>query len=107
MNKQAWTPEQRAKIKAGNEAQRAAFAAQTIPINDRWRIIRADEQNWEVQKDGKFHGYYGKLPDAFRSLPATMLGEEAKTSLQAIMAALAGIRETIEQAVNRADFARP
>ena len=100
-NFKAVNKETAAKIKASKAAKRQAFGAQTIEIGQDWRIIRADEFNWEIQHKGKFKGFYGKLPDALHALPASMLGEAAKNSLAEVVRGQKAIQATIEAAVQR------
>jgi hypothetical protein len=84
---------------AAKKAQAAQFAAQTIVIDDDWRIVRADRLNWEVQFKGQFHGYFGCLLSAFQALPAKMLDAEAKDSLQRIQEQARAINERIATAL--------
>ena len=93
------TKERLAKAKATKEAKRQGFDQQTIRINQDWKIIRFDELNWQVQFKGKSKGHYYRLPDAFQSLPATMLGEEAKNSLADCQRMLLAIREDVNKAM--------
>ncbi len=92
------------KARATKTAKRAGFAAQTIPITDDWRIVRADEMNWEVQHQsllGKwvFHGYYHKLPDALQSLAGKMLDQQAHNSLTDVLRTISAIREDVRVAM--------
>lgn len=87
-----------AKALETKKAKTAQFASQTIKVDDNWKIVRADELNWEVQFKGKFKGYFGRLIDAFRALPAKMLGEEA----QGTVADLTGLQKAINEHVENA-----
>lgn len=98
------TTERTAKTRATKEAKRSAFAAQTIEIDNDWRVIRADELNWELQYQGKFKGFYNNLGEAFRSIPAKMLTAAAKNSLADVQRSLQAIHVTIENALSRAQF---
>lgn len=93
---------------ATKKANREQFESQTIPIDDNWQIVRADEYNWEIQRliEGKwqFQGYYGNLLHAFTALPARLLGEAAKTSLSLIHGSQKAINERIERAANLAKW---
>jgi hypothetical protein len=84
---------------AARKAQAVQFAAQTIVIDDDWRIVRADRLNWEVQYKGAFYGYYGRLLNAFQALPAKMLDAGAKDSLQRIQECQTAINERIATAL--------
>ena len=88
-----------AKIKATKAHNRAKFADQTIVINQHWKIVRADEYNWEVRHKGKFYGFYGKLLHAFMALEGKMLGAEAKDSLAACISIHRGVVAKIEMAL--------
>lgn len=69
------------KMQATIAANREAWESQTITIDDRWQIIRADTDNWAIQFKGKIWGYYGKrLHSALEALPGAMLSEGIKPS---------------------------
>ena len=87
------------KAKATKQANRERFAAQTVTIDDNWKIVRADPLNWEIQYKGKFQGYYGTIPSALRVLPAKMLNEDAKGTLTDILRCVEGISATIDKAI--------
>ena len=91
--------EQKVKMLATKKAKADRFNAQTITVNDEWRIRRADELNWEVQYKGKFHGFYGSVSGAVRSLPDKMLGEAAGGTLNDLSGRLRAISDTIERAL--------
>jgi hypothetical protein len=91
------TKEQREKASATREANAKRWAEQTITVDENWRIVRADDYNWEIQFHRKFYGYYGNLLHAFQALPAKMLGEAAKSSLATLIDTQKGICETIEK----------
>lgn len=80
-------------------ARRAARAAQTITIDSDWRIVRADELNWEVQYQGRFQGYYSDPIAAFHSLPAKMLNPIAAGTLDQILELCHSIQTRIETAL--------
>jgi hypothetical protein len=82
------------------KAKKEQFAAQTIRVDDDWQIVRADEINWEVQFKGKFRGFFGSLPNAFDSLPAKMLGEQAQGDVAAVLGSQKAIQETIRKALS-------
>lgn len=69
---------------AAQKAQAAHFAAQVIVIDPNWCIRRADRYNWEIQHQGRFYGYYGRLLNALQALPLKMLDAEVLTSLATI-----------------------
>lgn len=87
------------KARATREAKREAMASQTVTIDKHWRILRADPMNWEIQYKGKFQGYYGTIVAALKALPAKMLDEEAKGTLNDLLRYAEGIRTTIERAI--------
>lgn len=88
------------KAKATRDAKAAEFAAQTIEIDADWRIVRADELNWEVQYKGKFDGYYGNLISAMKALPLKMLNSGAKNSVADVIERQKAIEQRIETALN-------
>lgn len=94
------TPETRAKSLQTKREQAAQWAAQTVRIDNSWRIVRSDELNWEVQYKTKFKGFYGTLPAALRSLPDKMIGEEAGNSLATVQRSQKAILDRIENALN-------
>jgi hypothetical protein len=94
--------EHKASIKAGRDAASAHYAQQTIKIDENWTIKRGDELNWQIFKKGKFYGFYGSLQGAFMALPAAMLGEEAKNSLQLILESQNDINRRIVAAISNA-----
>ena len=96
-------PSHSAKIRAAKHAQQVRFAKQVIKVDDTWTIRRADELNWEIQKSGKFDGYYGNLIAAFNALLAKMLSEGAQNSLQLIYDNLKGIKLKITDALKKAE----
>lgn len=84
--------------------KREGFQNQTIEIDDNWRILRADELNWEVQfkrigTGWQFEGYYCTLLGAFSSLLDKMLGEEARSTLADIQERQKAILAKIEEAI--------
>jgi hypothetical protein len=95
-------PEILAKAKAQREANRALWDSQTITINAKWRIIRADEMNWIVQYMGKNdwqdRGFFGRLSSAFASLPDKMVGEEPFGSLADLIGVLNGVKRDVSDA---------
>lgn len=97
-----------AKTKETKAANRERFDAQTIKIDEQWRIVRVDEYNWQVQRNEKpwpHVNYYGTLFSAMKALPATMLHLEAKNSVAEVRRLTIGIADKIEAAANRASFA--
>jgi hypothetical protein len=95
------------KAKATKLANAEQFASQTITIDSEWQILRFDDMNWEVQFKGKFWGYFSSLPAAFKALPAKMIDQNASGSIADVLRCVEGIAETIQAAVNRADFSKP
>lgn len=87
------------KAQATRQAKKAAFAAQTVTIDPNWRILRADPLNWEIQYKGKFQGYYGTIANALKALPAKMLDEQAKGTLNDVLRSVEGITATIDKAI--------
>lgn len=100
-------PEYLAKARATNEARKAEFAAQVIKIDDDWRIIRADEYNWEIQRKLKFYGFYGCLTRAFEAVAGKMLDSEAKDSLQAALESHRAIILRVAMALKPFEKAQP
>lgn len=96
------TPERLKKAHETKAANSAKFAAQIVTVDDNWRIVRADEFNWEIQHrikgDWKSSGHYGRLTVALNALDGKMLGEEAKGSLNELIAMQKAIVEVIDQA---------
>lgn len=89
------------KANATKQAIAAQYAAQTIVIDDQWRIVRSDFYNWEIQHKGRFFGYYGRLTDAFRALPKKMVSEAAAGTLQEILALERATCQLVEKALLR------
>ena len=87
------------KMQASRKANSAKYAGQVIHVDDDWKIVRADEYNWEIQKKGKFKGYYGKLTEALKALNAHMLGDKAKGSLEDLIGLQKAIQNKIESAL--------
>ena len=87
------------KRKATLEARNAAFASQTVTVDQNWKIVRADEKNWEVQYKGQFWGYFGSLVSAFKALPAKMLTQEAKGGIDELLAVHNDIIRRIDNAL--------
>jgi hypothetical protein len=87
------------KMQASRKANTQRFAGQVIVVDDEWRIIRVDEYNWEIQKKGKFKGYYGKITEALKALNGHMLGDKAKSSLEDILELQKAIVDKIESAL--------
>jgi hypothetical protein len=88
------------KISATKAAKAAEFKNQAIQIDDNWRVIRADELNWELRFKGQFAGYYGTIADAFKALPAKMLSAAAKNSIADVLQCQAAIIKSIEKALS-------
>lgn len=89
---------------AARKVQSEQFAAQTIPIDSDWRIVRVDRLNWEIQFKGNFYGYYSRLINAFKALPAKMLDAEAKNSLGRIVVNQEAINERVAEALKLNKF---
>ena len=87
------------RIAATKAAKARQFKSQTIQIDDKWRIVRADSLNWEIQYKGKFCGYFGDLHNAFKALPGKMLKESAKGTLTDVLECQRGIVARIERAL--------
>ena len=91
------------KAQATKAANRERMRSQTVTVDDHWRIVRADPMNWEIQfktaKGWQFQGYYGTIVAALKVLPAKMLGESAKGTLNDLLRNVEGIRESIEKAI--------
>jgi len=77
-------------------AKRNKRESQTIIIDENWRIVRADELNWEVQFNEKFYGYFGSLKNAFNGLLKKMISDSARIDLQECLKAIKEIEEKIE-----------
>ena len=104
--KRTMTVEQKAAMKAAKVANAKRFEAQTVSVDENWRVRRDDEFNWvnEEKVNGKwiFRGFFGKLPAALMALPATMLGEQASGSLNDVLETLKGIKYSILAALPEA-----
>jgi ribosomal protein L20 len=84
------------KMKATMAAQKEKRQSQTIQVDENWRIVRADELNWEVQFEGKFYGYFGNLKNAFSSLAVKMLSDVAANDLKKVLEKLNEIENKIQ-----------
>lgn len=105
------------KMMATNAANRERYDAQTVQIDENWRIIRFDEFNWRVQRLNLAlsgdqwqeyplgGGYFGKLPDALKSIPSSMLNFEAVNTLASLGLSLNAISDKVDAAASRAVFA--
>ena len=89
------------KAKEAKAANKAKFESQTIRVNDDWQIVRSDALNWEIQYQGKFKGYYGRILDALKALPHKMLDEQSNNSLADVQRGLDAIHATIDKAFSR------
>lgn len=98
-NNKKWSDERKAAKIAADAADKARWESQTIRIDENWKIIRADELNWQIVYKGKERGYYGKLSHAFLALVDKMLGEEAKGSLATCTDIIRAIQVKIEEAL--------
>lgn len=87
------------KAKQTRADKSAKYAEQTVTIDHEWKIVRADELNWEIQFKGRFQGFYGTIVAALEALPAKMLGEVAKGSLNEVRRSVRAIQETIDNAL--------
>ena len=92
------------KTEATKQAIRDQYARQILVIDNRWTVKRHDFYNWTVLLKGKFYGFYPTIFGALKALPAKMLGEEAKNSLQASVAQQKAINERIDTALNQAQI---
>lgn len=91
--------EHKARIQAAKQANKERMAAQTVTIDENWRILRSDPLNWEIQYKGKFNGYFPSISNAIKALPAKMLNETAKNDLGEVLRSLNAIQETIDKAI--------
>ena len=102
----ALSPEHLARIKAGRKANADKFDKQVISVDENWQIRRADQWNWEIRQKVSekwvFKGYYGKLNSALMALPAHMIGEQAKDSLEHCLICLKDIKYSILAALPNA-----
>jgi len=87
------------KARATKQANKERFEAQTVTIDENWRILRSDPLNWEIQYKGKFNGYFPTLSSVLKRLPAKMLDETAKGDLSEVLRSLQAIQEVIEKAI--------
>lgn len=95
------------KIQKSKAAKAERFATQTIPIDQDWEIVRADELNWEIRHKGKFRGYYGTIASAFQALQGKMIGAEAKNSITEVLRSQRAISERIEDAISELTHTSP
>jgi hypothetical protein len=95
------TEQHKAKMVAGRQAQLAAWAGQTIEVDENWKVVRSDELNWEIQYKGRFYGYYSNIPQCFNALASKMLDEVAKGKLNEVVNAQNAICEKISKALER------
>jgi hypothetical protein len=86
-------------MKATIAAQKEKRESQTIVIDEDWKIIRADELNWEVQFKGKFYGYFGSVKNAFNGLLKKMLNASAQKDMAEILKRIEEIESKIEAAL--------
>ena len=100
------SPEHLALIQACRKANADKFENQVITVDENWQILRADQWNWEIRQKVSekwvFKGYYGKLNSALMALPAHMLGEQAKDSLEHCLICLKDIKYSILAALPNA-----
>lgn len=85
-----------AKMHKARAIRAAALKTQVVMVDDDWRIVRFNEQNWMVQHEGQFSGYYGHLLDALQALPAKMLDPKAAGTLDQILELNRSIQARIE-----------
>lgn len=100
-----------AKALEAKKARRQSRALQAIRIEDGLRVARVDEFNWQIQKqtDGQWkpwprENYFGRLPDAFKAIPATVLSQETLSSLANVQRRINDVLAAIEKAVTIARF---
>lgn len=89
------------ETRAENQAK---WSRQRIEIDDQFSIVRFDELNWQIQKDGKpfpRENYYGTLHGAFRGLPAAMLQPDSKTHVAEFIAMHRHVFERIDNVLSR------
>ena len=91
------TPETRAKAIETKRRLAESWSQQTITIDQDWKIIRADELNWEIYYKEKPQGFYSTIVAALKVLPAKMLSEVAKNDLATVISQQKAIVELIEQ----------
>ena len=84
------------KMKATIAAQREKREGQTIIIDENWRIVRADELNWEVQFNEKFYGYFGSLKNSFNGLLKKMISDSARKDVTEVLKRIDEIEKKIE-----------
>jgi hemolysin activation/secretion protein len=84
------------KMSATCAAKRNRREGQTIVIDENWRIVRADELNWEVQFNGKFNGYSGSLKNAFNGLLKKMISDSARKDVAEVLKRIEEIEKKIE-----------
>ena len=94
------TPEHLAKMQEARIKARQGLDSQTITIDKDWRIIRPDELNWELQYKYKTKGYYSTIVNALSALPAKMLNEAARGTLDELLKIHREIIRKIENAVS-------
>jgi hypothetical protein len=87
------------KMQETKARKAAEYDAQTVRIDENWKIIRVDELNWEIQFKGKFKGYYPTISSALKALPAKMLSETARNSLADVLRSQDAIVELIQRAL--------
>jgi hypothetical protein len=84
------------KMSATCAAKRNQREGQTIVIDKNWRIVRADDLNWEVQFKEKFYGYFGSLKNAFNGLLKKMISDSARKDIAEVLKKIKEIEEKIE-----------
>jgi hypothetical protein len=84
------------KMSATCAAKKTQRESQTIIIDENWRIVRADDLNWEVQFNEKFDGYYGSIKNAFNGLLRKMISDSARKDVAEVLKRLDEIEKKIE-----------
>jgi hypothetical protein len=91
------------KALATKKARKQEFAAQTIRIDNEWKIVRIDALNWQIRKNGKCpnnrENFYGTIIGAFYALPVKMLSEQAQEDVVRVRQAFESLCLTIEGAI--------
>lgn len=84
------------KMSATCAARKEKREGQTIIIDENWRIVRADELNWEVQFNEKFYGYFSSLKNAFNGLLKKMISDSARKDVAEVLKRIDEIEKKIE-----------
>lgn len=87
---------------ATNKANAERWEKQTVTVDENWSIHRFDQKNWQIvsKKPKSPENFYGSLFAALQALPAKMLSEQAKGSLNDLLELNRAIQQRIGMAIS-------